>query len=149
MKERINQYIRTWEYRCYSDGLPDDAPQEIFDRVPSYKRICIAILKNDVSLETLGFTKNKCQAYNELKRIEFKQNPKKTTAIKDKVSKRIGDLEVELKQKQDELNELYEVVKGFTVDAARTDRIIKSMEEINSRIRSIKRQITYNKEKLK
>lgn len=53
------------------NGLPDEAPLEIFDMVPSYKRICIAIMKNDTQLEGLGFTRQPCALYSELKRIEI------------------------------------------------------------------------------
>ena len=71
MKKRIENYIKMWEQRCYHDGIPDEAPIEIFDMVPSYKRIAIAILKNDYPLKTLGFTPPKSAVYNELKRIEI------------------------------------------------------------------------------
>lgn len=77
MKERILNYIKTWEQRCYHDGIPDEAPVEIFDMVPSYKRIAIAILKNDYPLKSLGFTPPKSEAYNMLKRIEIANRPKK------------------------------------------------------------------------
>jgi predicted phosphoadenosine phosphosulfate sulfurtransferase len=71
MRERIENYIKTWEDRCYTEGIPDDVPAEIFDMVPSYKRIAIAILKNDYPLKSLGFTPPKSAVYNELKRIEI------------------------------------------------------------------------------
>lgn len=62
-----------WEDRCYSNGIPDEAPQEIYDKVPSYKRIAIAILKNDISLKTLGFQPKISKYYSEFKRIEIEQ----------------------------------------------------------------------------
>lgn len=73
MKAKILQYIRTWESRCYFNGLPEEVPIEIFDQVPSYKRICIAIMKNDVTLESLGFTRPPCKIYSELKRQEIEE----------------------------------------------------------------------------
>ena len=76
MKEKILKYIRDWERKCYFDGLPDEGPQEISDMVPSYKRIAIAIMKNDVSLESLGFSRQPCEAYNNLKRIEIESRKK-------------------------------------------------------------------------
>jgi predicted phosphoadenosine phosphosulfate sulfurtransferase len=72
MREKIEKYIQDWQKRCYSD-LPDEAPNEINHLVPSYKKICMAILKNDTQLETLGFSRAKCKIYNELKRIELKE----------------------------------------------------------------------------
>ena len=75
MKEKILNYIKTWEQRCYHEGIPDEAPYEleIRNKVPSYRKICIAIMKNDYSLKTLGFNPQKSIYYNELKRIELNE----------------------------------------------------------------------------
>jgi len=43
---------------------------------PSYKAICIAILKNDHQLKRLGFTPQKTNSYHELKRIQLGINCK-------------------------------------------------------------------------
>jgi len=75
MREKIEKYIRDWESNCYFNGLPDEAPKEIDHLVPSYRKICIAILKNDITLKTLGFSSPPCQAYNDLKRLEISQRP--------------------------------------------------------------------------
>jgi predicted phosphoadenosine phosphosulfate sulfurtransferase len=40
---------------------------------PSYKAICIAIMKNDFQFQMLGFSKEKCAAYSSLKKIEISQ----------------------------------------------------------------------------
>jgi predicted phosphoadenosine phosphosulfate sulfurtransferase len=73
MKEKILQYIKTWEARGYSDGIPDEAPIELENRnkVPSYRRICLAILRNDYSLKSLGFTPKKSKYYSAYKKIEI------------------------------------------------------------------------------
>lgn len=44
--------------------------------MPSYRLICKAILRNDTALTTLGFAKEKCPAYMELKRIEIEAREK-------------------------------------------------------------------------
>lgn len=72
MRKRIEDYIKLWENRCYRDGLPDEAPAEISDMVPSYKRIAIAILRNDHSLKYLGLTPRKSEFYTILKGIEIR-----------------------------------------------------------------------------
>ena len=74
MKRKINQYIKTWEQRCYSNGIPDEAPErlEALNKVPSYRKIALAILKNDYSLKSLGMQVNVSNYYHELKRIELK-----------------------------------------------------------------------------
>ena len=70
---KIGAYIRKWEKRGYPEGIPDEAPAELeaIGKVPSYRLICLTILKNDVACETLGYAREKCQAYMELKRIEI------------------------------------------------------------------------------
>ncbi len=71
MKDKIQEYISTWENRCYHNGIPDEAPTEISDMVPSYKKIAIAILRNDLS--PLGIHGRKSEYYSVLKRIELKK----------------------------------------------------------------------------
>lgn len=77
-KRKIEAYIKKWENRCYSAGIPDEAPLELEQNnlVPSYRKICMAIMKNDVMLETLGYSRPKCASYNELKRIELLERGK-------------------------------------------------------------------------
>ena len=75
MKREIAAYIKTWESRCYLNGLPDEAPAEIFDKVPSYKKIAIAILRND--LRPLGIEPKASKYYSMLKRIEIAKRPTK------------------------------------------------------------------------
>lgn len=81
MKDRLIEYVSTWEKRCYPDGIPDEVPCEISHKVPDYKKICSTILKNDVALKTLGFDSIKCDAYKELKRIEIEK--RLTNNLKD------------------------------------------------------------------
>lgn len=73
MVEKINEYISLWEKRCYPDGIPDcvDERLEALGLVPSYRRIAVAILKNDYSLQTLGYTPTKSKYYSMLKKIEI------------------------------------------------------------------------------
>lgn len=74
MKRKIQAYIRGWESRGYPNGIPDEAPEnlEARNRVPSYRLICLAIMKNDMALVTLGFGRKPCEIYNVLKRIELR-----------------------------------------------------------------------------
>ena len=73
MKEKIQDYIKTWENRCYSNGIPDEAPfeLEIRNKVASYRKICIAIMKNDINLKSLGMQPQKSEYYSELKYQEL------------------------------------------------------------------------------
>lgn len=69
MEEQIFNYIREWEGRCYSGGIPDEAPIEINDKVPSYKKIALCILRND--LRGIGVEPKYSKYYSILKRIEI------------------------------------------------------------------------------
>ena len=78
MRTKIEDYIQTWEKRCYFDGIPEEVPPRLdqLNKVPSYKSIVRAILKNDLTLKSLGFTESKTNAYHELKRIELEKRKK-------------------------------------------------------------------------
>lgn len=75
MAKKIREYISNWEQRGYSEGIPEEAPESLerINAVPSYRMICRAIIKNDVQLESLGFTREPCELYNKLKREELKE----------------------------------------------------------------------------
>lgn len=78
-KNKIKTFVRTWEKRCYMEGIPDEAPRmlEAANLVPSYRKIAVAILKNDHHLISLGFQAPTSEVYNQLKRIEIKERNEK------------------------------------------------------------------------
>lgn len=47
-----------WQNRCYSNGIPDEVPELLSrtGRAPSWKKIAMCILNNDLKLRGLGFT---------------------------------------------------------------------------------------------
>ena len=63
-----------WESRCYADGIPDEVPAKLATsgRVPSWKAIAIALLRNDYQLKSLGFDGRHTPWAEELKRIKQK-----------------------------------------------------------------------------
>lgn len=75
MREKILQYVQKWESQGYASGLPDaaDPKLEALGKAPSYRHICKAILKNDISLTSLGYAIESCEAYGIIKRIEIAQ----------------------------------------------------------------------------
>ena len=79
MKSRINNYLDGWKDKGYPDGVPDEVPLRLMElnKVPSYKQVCIAILKNDISLKSLGITPRKSIYYSILKKIEIDNRSKK------------------------------------------------------------------------
>ena len=83
-RQIVRDYVRTWENRCYLNGIPDEVPKEIQKKVPSYKRIAIALLNNDMQLRELGYEPNTSKYYIMLKRIEL-QDRLKTNQLKLKL----------------------------------------------------------------
>jgi predicted phosphoadenosine phosphosulfate sulfurtransferase len=57
--ERVSEYVRTWQLRCYSDDIPDEVPQKVAasGRAPSWRAVAIALLQNDLHLYQLGYTR--------------------------------------------------------------------------------------------
>ena len=84
VKTKIKQYVDKWEKRGYEKGIPDEAPFVLEKRglVPSYRMICIAIMKNPNNLESLGFQREKCNIYQEIKREEIYNRETKNKQIK-------------------------------------------------------------------
>lgn len=72
----MEDYVKTWENRCYYNGIPDEVPKEIHKKAPSYKRIAIALLNNDMQLRELGYEPKTSKYYIMLKRIELKEKLK-------------------------------------------------------------------------
>lgn len=77
-REKIQTYIKSWESKGYETGIPDEAPIELEKTglVPSYRKICVALMKNENNLESLGFSRPKCESYKEIKRIEIENRNK-------------------------------------------------------------------------
>jgi predicted phosphoadenosine phosphosulfate sulfurtransferase len=71
MSASVIQYIKKWEQRGYSDGVPDEVPHRlmVLQKAPSYKAVALAILKNDIA--DLGFVRPASVWYSEFKRIEI------------------------------------------------------------------------------
>jgi len=72
---KIDSYIETWKNRGYDLDIPDEVPEKLMQLrlAPSYRAICLTILKNDYSLKLLGVTPPKSKWYDEYKRIEIKE----------------------------------------------------------------------------
>lgn len=84
MKNKIKDYIQIWEGRCYPEGIPDEVPFEIEEKVPNYKKIVWAILKNDHPLTSLGFSAPKSEMYGVYKRIELSN--RKNMEVREKLT---------------------------------------------------------------
>ena len=71
--DKINNYIQVWESRCYSEGLPDEIPALLAAtlRVPSYKAIAVAILRNNVN--EVGYSVGTTDICEQLRRSQLNQ----------------------------------------------------------------------------
>lgn len=88
MRQKIEAYIAKWKLRGYPEDIPDEVPEVLMrlNLAPSYKAICLAILKNDISLKSLGFSPKKSIWYGKLKQIYFRDaNIAKITHAKQRV----------------------------------------------------------------
>lgn len=65
---------RTQKKAVAFHDYPDDAPVKKFRTVPSYKRMCITIMKNDHTAKYMGFARTKAQEKKRRKAIEKYQN---------------------------------------------------------------------------
>ena len=72
-KDKIQKYIKQWEQKGYPNGIPDEAPAELEKRglVPSYRYICLVLMRNPYNLEKLGIPREKCKIYSDIKRAEL------------------------------------------------------------------------------
>lgn len=84
-QQRVNKYIEDWKKRGYPDDIPDEVPHELMKLgvAPSYKAICLALLKNDLQLTSLGFSSKKSVWYSILKGIEIAEREAKKELCQD------------------------------------------------------------------
>lgn len=56
--ERVKAYVEMWRKRCYFDDIPEQVPDllQSSNRAPSWRKIAVCLLKNDMKLRGLGFT---------------------------------------------------------------------------------------------
>lgn len=82
IESKIVSYVETWEGRCYQDGIPDEVASGLAasGRVPSYKAIAMAILRNDHALKSLGLS-GKHSEYFDLLREEKQDASRQQTEI--------------------------------------------------------------------
>lgn len=74
-ENKIAVFIHWWMQRGHPDGIPDEAPyeEEAHKKVPSWRRICKALLRNDYWCKGLSFSMHKSQAYERYTKIMAKR----------------------------------------------------------------------------
>ena len=76
---KIFTYIEWWKLRGYNSGIPDEAPRILESKklVPSWRRICKSLLRNDYWCKGLGFTQHKTEAYKKYLLLKKQQRTEK------------------------------------------------------------------------
>jgi predicted phosphoadenosine phosphosulfate sulfurtransferase len=76
-QNKITIFVKWWIDRGYQEGIPDEADYRLEQerKVPSWRRICKSLLRNDYWCKGLAFTQTKSDAYKKyLQLIEKKKN---------------------------------------------------------------------------
>lgn len=70
--ERFKAHIKGWRTRGYLGDIPDSAPPELENKhwVPSWRRMCKVLLRNDWWCKGLGMTQPKSEAYGQFLKIK-------------------------------------------------------------------------------
>lgn len=73
-RERFKKFIKGWQDRGYLT-IPDEAPEDLESKcwVPSWRRMCKVILRNDYWCKGLGQTQPLSDAYHKFKDIKAKR----------------------------------------------------------------------------
>ena len=75
-KNKITHFVKWWIDRGYQEGIPDEADYKLESekKVPSWRRICKSLLRNDYWCKGLSYTQHKSEAYEKyLKLMEGKK----------------------------------------------------------------------------
>lgn len=80
---KIFTFIEWWSERGYPNGIPDEAPEilEAKKLVPSWRRVCKSLLRNDFWCKGLGFTQHKTEAYTKYLELKKRQRDEKNFKI--------------------------------------------------------------------
>ena len=70
-ENKIAVFLKWWYDRGYPNGIPDEADpkDEAAKKVPSWRRICKALLRNDYWCKGLSFSQTKSEAYEKYMKI--------------------------------------------------------------------------------
>lgn len=70
-ENKISVFLKWWQERGYPNGIPDEADVnlEASKKVPSWRRIAKALLRNDYWCKGLSFTQTKAEAYEKYLKI--------------------------------------------------------------------------------
>jgi predicted phosphoadenosine phosphosulfate sulfurtransferase len=76
-QNKISVFVQWWKERGYPEGIPDEGDYrlEAEKKIPSWRRVCKSLLRNDYWCKGMSFTQHKSEAYsNYLKLMEKRKN---------------------------------------------------------------------------
>lgn len=76
-QNKVSVFVNWWLQRGYENGIPDegDYKLEADKKIPSWRRICKSLLRNDYWCKGLSFTQHRSEAYHKyLKLMEVRKN---------------------------------------------------------------------------
>lgn len=78
---KIAQFVHWWQQRGYPNDIPDedDAKREAAKEVPTWRRVCRVILKNDYWCKGLSFTQHKSESYEKYLKLMRRKGMRWTT----------------------------------------------------------------------
>lgn len=81
--EKFKGFIKGWHGRGYIDGIPDEAPRVLENKMwaPSWRRLCKVLLRNDWWCKGLGLTQPKSAAYE--KYMELMREKRSSRRVED------------------------------------------------------------------
>lgn len=83
---KIYTFTKWWKDRGYPNGIPDEAPYILESKklVPSWRRVCKSLLRNDYWCKGLGFTQHKTTAYKKYLELKKRQRTEDKFLTKNK-----------------------------------------------------------------
>ena len=80
-KNKIAKFCLWWQERGYEDGIPDEGDLRLEQdrKIPSWRRVCKSLLRNDFWCKGLSFTQTKSDAYK--KYLELMKNKRKEMGV--------------------------------------------------------------------
>lgn len=76
-QNKVSVFVKWWKDRGYEEGIPDEADYklEAEKKVPSWRRVCKSLLRNDYWCKGLSFTQHRSEAYTKyLQLMEKRKN---------------------------------------------------------------------------
>lgn len=74
-QNKVTVFVKWWMDRGYPEGIPDEADYklEADKKVPSWRRVCKSLLRNDYWCKGLSFTQHRSEAYDKYLKLMEKR----------------------------------------------------------------------------